>query len=117
MDHIKSRIPQAPWVLYFDGASRKPAAHGGLGLVLKNNKGKIVEEERKFLGAGISSGLAKYKALLAGLKKAKSLQVKHLLAKGNSRILINQVMINLFLQHVQHSFSHRFPFLWWSHDD
>jgi len=99
---VKCRIPQAPWVLFFDGASRKPAAHGGSGIVLRNSKGQIVEEEKRFLGAGISSGLAKYKALLAGLKKAKGLQVKHLLAKGNSRILINQVMIILLLlQHVQ----------------
>ena len=97
----RSRLPQAPWVLYFDGASRKPAGHGGLGVVLKNSKGQVVEEERKFLGGGISSGLAKYKALLAGLKKANSLQVKHLLVKGNSRLLINQVMITLLLlQHV-----------------
>ncbi|XP_073396422.1 uncharacterized protein [Physcomitrium patens] len=88
----KSRIPQAPWVLYFDGASRKPSAHGGLGVVIKNSKGQVVEEVREFLGGGISSGLAKYKALLAGLKKANSLQVKHLLVKGNSQLLINQVV-------------------------
>lgn len=118
MDGGRSRLPQAPWVLYFDGASRKPAGHGGLGAVLKNSKGQVVEEERKFLGGGISSGLAKYMALLAGLKKAKSLQVKHLLAKGNSRLLINQVMIALILlQHVQNALSHRFPSLWWSYDD
>lgn len=108
MEHFKSRIPQAPWVLYFDGASRKPAAHGALGIVLGNNKGQIVEEERKFLGAGISSGLAKYKALLVGLRKAKSLQVKHLLAKGNSRILINQVEPSVMLYYfLPRSYSHR----------
>ena len=89
---VKCRILQAPWVLFFDGASRKPAEQAALGFVLKNSKGQVVQEGRGFLGGGISSELAKYKALIAGLKKANSLQVKHLLVKGNSRRLVNQVI-------------------------
>ena len=89
---VKCRIPRAPWVLFFDGASRKPAQYAALGFVLKNSKGKVVQEGRRVLGGGISSELAKFKALIAGLRKAQSLQVKHLLVKGNSRLLVNQVI-------------------------
>lgn len=89
---VKCRIPQAPWVLFFDGASRKPAEHAALGFVLKNSNEQVVQEVRRYLGGGISSELAKYKALIAGLKKAKSLQVKHLLVKGDSQLLVNQVV-------------------------
>lgn len=94
-------LPQAPWVLYYDGASRKPAGHAGLGAVLKNSRGQMVQEIKRHVGIGLTSGLAKYKALIAGLKKAKALQVKHLLAKGNSRLLINQVLIRV--SYVKHS--------------
>jgi ribonuclease HI len=50
-----------------------------------------VVELKKFLGLGVSACVAKYKALIAGLKKARSLGVEYLLVKGDSRLVHNQV--------------------------
>jgi len=86
--------PQSPWILFFDGATRddgntnNPA---GIGAVLKNGRGHTVVELQKLVGPGISSGVAKYKALIAGLKKALSLGVEFLLVKGDSRLVHGQV--------------------------
>lgn len=84
--------PQAPWILYFDGVTRDiPSSHGGIGATLKDSRGHTVVELKKFVGLGVSSGVAKYKALIAGLKKAGSLGVEYLLVKGDSRLVHNQV--------------------------
>lgn len=84
--------PQSPWILYFDGVTRDiPSNHGGIGAVLKDSRGHTVVELKKFVGLGVSSCVAKYKALIAGLKKARSLGVEYLLVKGDSRLVHNQV--------------------------
>lgn len=51
-------------------------------------------ELKKFVGLGVSSCVAKYKALIAGLKKARSLGVEYLLVKGDSRLVHNQVNLS-----------------------
>ena len=67
--------------------------HAALGAVLKNSHGHLVQEVQRYIGSGLTSGMAKYEALLAGMKKARSLHVNHLLAKCNSRLLIKQVIL------------------------
>jgi Uri superfamily endonuclease len=53
----------------------------------------LVQEVQRYIGSGLTSGMAKYEALIAGMKKARSLHVNHLLAKCNSRLLIKQVIL------------------------
>lgn len=67
--------------------------HAALGAVLKNSHGHLVQEVHRYIGSGLTSGMAKYEALIAGMKKARSLHVNHLLAKCNSRLLIKQVIL------------------------
>lgn len=85
--------PQSPWILFFDGATRDSENNNpaGIGAVLKNGRGHTVVELKKLVGPGVSSGVAKYKALIAGLKKALSLGVEYLLVKGDSRLVHSQV--------------------------
>lgn len=78
-------------MLYFDGAIRAKGGPAGIGAVLKNGYGHIVATIRSWLGGGVSQNLAEYKALIAGLEKAKWHNVQHLLVKGDSLFIYNQV--------------------------
>ena len=91
--------PQSPWILYFDGATRDTGGNPcGIGAVLKNSRGHTVVELKKLINPGVCSGVAKYKALIAGLKKALSLGVEYMLVKGDSRLVHSQVSQTLIMR-------------------
>lgn len=81
------------WVLYFDGALRvNHAGPPGIGAVLKNSYGHVVATIKKCVDSNVSQNVAEYLALIAGLEKAKWLNVQHLVAKGDSLLVYNQVI-------------------------
>lgn len=80
---------RTPWLLYFDGALR--VNNAGIGAALKNSYGHVVATIKNCVDSNVSQNVAEYLALIAGLEKAKWLNVQHLVAKGDSLLVYNQV--------------------------
>jgi ribonuclease HI len=57
----------------------------------------VVSQDDKYVGQGMSWHVAEYTALLEGLTVARSLNLKHIVAYGTSRIVCNQVRYDVFL--------------------
>jgi hypothetical protein len=86
---VESTLPgeEAPglWVMHFDGAFNLPSA--GAGAILTSPSGDKLfyaiqlcfKPEHK-----VSNNIAKYEGLLAGLRVANALGIKHLIVKGDS---------------------------------
>jgi ribonuclease HI len=79
------------WTLYFDGSVMKTGAGAGLLFV------SPLEEHMRYtvcLHFPTSNNMAEYEALLCGLKIAIELGVKCLDVRGDSQLVIDQVMMN-----------------------
>ena len=82
-----------PYYLHFDGVSREPAGHSGIGAVLTTpNQQHDFGHVSTYIGSRSSERLAKYKALLAGLENALKCGIKCLLACGEDEVIVNQVI-------------------------
>jgi hypothetical protein len=91
---VESTLPgeEAPslWVMHFDGAFNLPG--GGAGAVLTSPFGDKLfyavqlcfRPEHK-----VSNNIAEYEGLLAGLRAANALGIKHLIVKGDSQLVVN----------------------------
>ena len=77
------------WTMHFDGAFA--CRNGGAGVVLTSPKGDKLyyTVQLCFTIDKISNNIAEYEGLLAGLRAAIALGVKHLLVKGDSQLLVN----------------------------
>jgi ribonuclease HI len=89
-------LPTAPiqpelWTMYFDGSLMKTGA--GVGLLFISPLGKHVRYVLRlhFLA---SNNVAEYEALVNGLRIAVELGVRRLDARGDSQLVIDQVMKN-----------------------
>jgi hypothetical protein len=76
------------WTLFFDGSARKEG--NGAGVVLVNPKGEQVKYMVR-LEFEATNNMAEYEALIFGLTVARSLEIKQLLAKGDSQLVVRQV--------------------------
>lgn len=79
------------YVLMFDGGSRGNPGLCGSGFVLFENN-KIIYEGSSVVSLKNTNNYAEYMALISGLTKAKTLNIKHLSVKGDSLLVINQVL-------------------------
>ena len=77
-------------VLFFDGACRGNPGPMGIGAVLLEN-GKKVKEISKRLGKG-TNNIAEWSALIEGLKLAKAHGCRELEVRGDSQLIIRQIM-------------------------
>lgn len=79
--------------LYFDGARKGRDGRAGAGFLIFDDRGhEVVRGNRNLTHIrGITSNVCEYKGLIAGLKCADSLDIRHLLVKGDSRLVIEQV--------------------------
>lgn len=76
--------------LFFDGACRGnpgPATFGG---VIYDANGEEIDHFKTFLGE-TTNNVAEYCGLLAGLNRAKALNITHLEVYGDSNLVIQQV--------------------------
>nr|GEV02990.1 hypothetical protein [Tanacetum cinerariifolium] len=80
-------IPE-PWTLFTDGSSCLKGS--GAGLVLTSPKDKEFTYELRF-EFGASNNEAEYEALIAGLRIAKQMAVKNLVANMDSLLVANQI--------------------------
>jgi ribonuclease HI len=79
------------WTLYFDGSVMKTGA--GAGLLFVSPLGEHMRYTVR-LHFPASNNMAEYEALLCGLKIAIEIGVKHLDVRGDSQLVIDQVMKN-----------------------
>jgi ribonuclease HI len=83
------QIPAECWTLYFDGSVMKT----GAGLLFVSPLGKHMRYAM-CLHFPASNNMAEYEALLCGLKIAIEIGIKHLDVRGDSQLVIDQVMKN-----------------------
>jgi ribonuclease HI len=90
--------PEAPWELYFDGASRTetdpdgaPRRRAGAGLVFKTPQGGVIYHSFSLMKEECSNNEAEYEALIFGLLLALSMEVRSLRALGDSQLIFRQV--------------------------
>jgi ribonuclease HI len=79
------------WTLYFDGSVMKTGAGAGLLFVLPLGEHMRYAVRLHFLA---SNNMAEYEALLCGLKIAIEIGIKRLDVRGDSQLVIDQVMKN-----------------------
>jgi ribonuclease HI len=79
------------YVLRFDGGSRGNPGTAGAGMVIFDSESQLeVWSAYKYLGQ-VTNNIAEYNGLHEGLKLAKVMGVKHLIAEGDSQLIIKQV--------------------------
>jgi ribonuclease HI len=93
---VDTQLPTAPiqaelWTMYFDGSLMKSGA--GAGLLFISPLEKHVRYIMR-LHFPASNNVAKYEALVNGLRISVELGVRHLDARGDSQLVIDQVMKN-----------------------
>jgi len=76
--------------LYFDGASRKNPGPASFGGVIYKESGEEFDTYYKFIGTA-TNNVAEYCGLLAGLHRARDLNIKELKVFGDSNLIIQQV--------------------------
>jgi ribonuclease HI len=96
VEWVDTQLPTAPiqaklWTMYFDGSLMKTGA--GAGLLFISPLGKHVRYVLR-LHFSASNNMAEYEALVNGLRIAVELGVRCLDARGDSQLVIDQVMNN-----------------------
>ncbi len=111
---------------FTDGASRGNPGHGGIGVILKDETGTVILEEKKYLGK-VTNNVAEYSALLACLEKVhmliaeqKGFTCSKLVVYSDSELMVRQLngvykikdrALKKFFGHVQKALrSARFEF-------
>ncbi|XP_022895224.1 uncharacterized protein LOC111409403 [Olea europaea var. sylvestris] len=88
MEALMEPAEPSAWKLFVDGSSGE--AGTGAGIVLESPEGHLLNCAVRF-GFRASNKVAEYEALLAGLRLAKEMQVRKLLASSDSQLVVNQV--------------------------
>ncbi len=77
--------------LFTDGASRGNPGPAAAGVVIKDEHGKVIAEDHRFLGR-MTNNEAEYRALLLGLDKAQALQEDgELVVLMDSELVVSQL--------------------------
>ncbi|RDX90987.1 rnhA, partial [Mucuna pruriens] len=76
------------WLLSVDGASNQ--ARSGAGVILESSNGVLIEQLLHF-EFKTSNNQVEYEALLVGMRLAKELEAKVLIAKSDSKLMTVQV--------------------------
>ena len=78
-------------IIYTDGGARGNPGPAGIGAVLKNEKNEIITEISEYLGVA-TNNQAEYKAVIAALKKAKTIkEVEVLECFLDSELIVKQL--------------------------
>lgn len=73
-----------------DGASRGNPGESGIGIVLRDERGKILCSEGWYIGHA-TNNIAEYRALLACLEKAARLGCRKLIVHSDSELIVRQM--------------------------
>ena len=97
---MKEEMPASPsdspgsgWqkmFLYVDGSCSGNPGEGGAGVVIKDERGRIVSRIKKYLGP-VTNNRAEYQALIAGLEEAQRLGTSAVEVNLDSELVVNQI--------------------------
>jgi ribonuclease HI len=76
--------------IHTDGAARGNPGPAAIGVVIKDEAGKVIATVSKRLGP-TTNNQAEYRAIIAGLEKAVSLGVKQVAVKSDSELVVKQI--------------------------
>ena len=77
--------------LYFDGCSKGNPGIAGAGAVIYNNNEELWSNHL-FIGDNITNNVAEYTGLIFGMQKAYEMNIKNIIIKGDSLLVINQML-------------------------
>jgi ribonuclease HI len=75
---------------YTDGASRGNPGESGIGIILRDDEGRVVFSGGGYIGRA-TNNVAEYEALLACLKKARALGPSKLILHSDSQLMVRQL--------------------------
>lgn len=82
--------PRARLIVHCDGAARGNPGPAGIGVVIADEEGRILDEIA--LGLGVATNnQAEYTAAIEGLRRARELGAREVLLRSDSRLLIEQL--------------------------
>ena len=91
MSEQQSLFPaQEDAVLYFDGGSRGNPGPAGYGYVLERPDGETLAADGHAIGIA-TNNVAEYRGIIAGMRHATELGIRHLRVFGDSKLVIEQV--------------------------
>lgn len=79
-----------PFTIYVDGASRGNPGEAGAGIVILDEKGRVVKGLKDYLGV-TTNNQAEYKALLLALKEVKGLGAERVIIRSDSELVVRQI--------------------------
>jgi ribonuclease HI len=77
-------------VIYTDGAARGNPGPAGIGVVIQNDKGEVIQEISGFLGQA-TNNVAEYTALTTALEKAVALNAQEVQLFTDSELIVKQI--------------------------
>jgi len=77
-------------VIYVDGASRGNPGEAGIGVLIMDEKGNVLEEVSQYIGE-TTNNVAEYRALLLALDKAESYSPTEVIIKTDSELMAKQL--------------------------
>jgi ribonuclease HI len=90
MPSFKSEAREGEFVIHVDGASRGNPGLAGAGAIIKDSKGEVIGELRRFLGMG-TNNMAEYEALILALEEARSLGCDSVSVFADSELVVKQI--------------------------
>jgi ribonuclease HI len=97
------------YILFFDGCSKGNPGRAGCGAVIyvmNNEKYKEIWVGSEFVGDLQTNNYAEYRGLLLGLNKAVDMGIKQLIVKGDSILVVRQMMgiYDIFSENLIHCY-------------
>lgn len=90
--NLNKSIPMGfEYKLFFDGCSKGNPGYAGAGAVIYNSENKEIWSGTNFIGERATNNQAEYGGLILGLIKASEMNIKSLLVKGDSLLVIQQM--------------------------
>jgi ribonuclease HI len=78
-------------IIYTDGGSRGNPGPSALGVVIEDERGKILKEYSHYLGEA-TNNQAEYEAVIFALQKAKQMKIKELEIRTDSELIGKQLL-------------------------
>lgn len=80
-------------ILHVDGASRRNPGPSGIGIVIKDARGRILKEIAEYIGH-FTNNVAEYTALIRALEEAKVMHAEEIEVRSDSDLLVSQLKGN-----------------------
>jgi ribonuclease HI len=77
-------------IIYTDGACRGNPGPAGIGIVICNESGKIIKEDKGFIG-NATNNIAEYRALIKALELASDFSVTRVECFSDSELMVRQL--------------------------